>query len=172
MGVEPEQTSGQKAANQAIQEIHSRSFSGRHPELGKMIKCTACGRRHRDSNKHEAKYIAVAGETPATESLIESRRIRLVLGAAVFKGKRRKPPLNKKTNEYVQLVRSFLPNEYTPEEMEKARNKAKRILAEKYGRYGFLLPKWQSQKEVREKANKTVDSTEAVRPAEAKVSVS
>jgi hypothetical protein len=31
----------------ATKEIASRSFSKRHPELGKMINCAVCGRRHR-----------------------------------------------------------------------------------------------------------------------------
>jgi hypothetical protein len=137
-----------------------------------MIKCQVCSRRHRASIVHEQKFatgrydlrdpkpLLIAGVTPETESLIEERRIRLVFGAAGFKGKRRKPPLNKKANEFVQVVRSFLPDEYTHEELETARRKAKRILAEKYGRYGFLPPKWQSQKEAREKANIQVKETE------------
>lgn len=169
------QTIAQKAAVQAIKEIHNRSFSGRNAELGKMIKCTACGRRHRESEIHKAKYIAVAGETPETESLIEERRIRLVVGAAAFKGKRKKPPLNKRANEYVQVVRSLLPDEYTHEEMEKARKKAKRILANKYGRYGFLPPKWQNRKEANAKVitqTETADSTEAIQPDTAEVPVS
>jgi hypothetical protein len=37
-------TSSEEAAFQAIQAIRSRSFSGRHPELGKMLKCQVCGR--------------------------------------------------------------------------------------------------------------------------------
>ena len=32
----------------ALAEIASRSFSARNPELGKMIKCQYCGRRHRE----------------------------------------------------------------------------------------------------------------------------
>jgi hypothetical protein len=32
-------------------EFKTRSFSGRHSELGKMIKCVKCGRRHRDSEE-------------------------------------------------------------------------------------------------------------------------
>lgn len=35
------------AANAALGSIEDRSFSGRHPELGKMINCQVCHRRHR-----------------------------------------------------------------------------------------------------------------------------
>jgi len=139
----------ERATAKAIEEIHSRSFSGRNPELGKMINCH-CGRRHRESEKHDMKYIAEAGKTPATESLIEERRIRLTVGAAAFKWKRRKPHLNKRANEFVQLVYSLVPDIYTHEQLEKARRKAKRILAKKYGRHGFLPPVWQKQKEAHE----------------------
>lgn len=31
----------------ALAEVRGRSFSGRHPELGKMVKCHFCGLRHR-----------------------------------------------------------------------------------------------------------------------------
>jgi hypothetical protein len=34
------------------EEHYNKSFSQRHPELGKMIKCQTCGRRHRTSEKH------------------------------------------------------------------------------------------------------------------------
>lgn len=144
---QPDMTDAQKAEAQALQAIHNRSFSGRHQDLGKMVNCKVCDLRHRESEVHKPKYIAVAGETPATESLIEKNRIRLTVGAAQFKGKRKRPPLNKRTNEFVQLVRSLLPNEYEHEELEKARSEAKRILAKKYGRHGFLPPVWQSRKE-------------------------
>jgi|HubBroStandDraft_2_1064218.scaffolds.fasta_scaffold18466_5 hypothetical protein len=37
--------------------LKERSFSGRNPELGPMIKCVRCGQRHRDNVKHdEIKY--------------------------------------------------------------------------------------------------------------------
>jgi hypothetical protein len=157
----------QKAAAAAILAIQARSFSGRNPELGKMFWCPVCGLRHRSSIHHEQVFAKrwivvdgqkvyteeqlIAGKTPETECLIEANQVRVNEGARLFKGKRRKPPLNKRTNEYVQLVYSLLPDEYEHEQLEKARHKAKRILAEKYGRYGFLPPLWQSRKEAREK---------------------
>jgi hypothetical protein len=33
--------------------LPERSFSGRNPELGPMIKCAQCGLRHRDNVKHD-----------------------------------------------------------------------------------------------------------------------
>lgn len=33
--------------------LTERSFSGRNPELGPMIKCAQCGQRHRDNVKHD-----------------------------------------------------------------------------------------------------------------------
>src|SRR5271157_976154 len=35
----------------ALVEVRGRSFSGRHPELGKMIKCRICGLRHRQNER-------------------------------------------------------------------------------------------------------------------------
>jgi hypothetical protein len=34
-------------------ELPKRSFSGRNPELGPMIKCVRCGQRHRDNVQHD-----------------------------------------------------------------------------------------------------------------------
>jgi len=40
----------------ATVEIGGRSFSGRHPELGKMVNCAVCGLRHRTINKCEQRF--------------------------------------------------------------------------------------------------------------------
>lgn len=95
---------GQLAAEQALQAIRDRSFSGRHPELGKMINCQICGLRHRENErKCEVHYHKidgvpqVAGETPATkfditfEGDIPLKKARQVFGARFFKGKRKRP---------------------------------------------------------------------------------
>jgi hypothetical protein len=152
--------SGQQAATDALKEIYARSFSGRHPELGRMIKCQVCGFRHREAIQHNQifakRWIVVngekiytdeqliAGKTPETEILLESQQIRLIVGASAFKGKRKNPPLNRRANEVVQLTLSLVSDKCTREE---ALNKARRILVKKYGRCGFLPPKWQRQKE-------------------------
>lgn len=158
---------GQQAAAQALLDIRSRSFSGRNPELGKMTKCQVCGLRHRIAIVHAQVFakrwkvengkkvytdeLLIAGQTPETESLIEARKVRLIVGATPFKGKRRNPPLNKRANEFVQLVRNYLPDEYTQEDMQKARAKARRILVQRYGRFGFL----ESNRKVRKDVRKT-----------------
>lgn len=36
-----------KASEGFYESLKDRSYSGRHPELGKMIKCAVCGLRHR-----------------------------------------------------------------------------------------------------------------------------
>jgi hypothetical protein len=41
----------QKAAKMALAKIRSRSYSERHPELGKMINCQFCGLRHRQNER-------------------------------------------------------------------------------------------------------------------------
>lgn len=46
------------AVQQALVDIRGRSFSGRHPELGKMIKCPVCGLRHRAAQKCEQRFKA------------------------------------------------------------------------------------------------------------------
>lgn len=91
----------------------------------------------------DPKPLLIAGETPETKPVPPMTGIKVVLGAQVFKGKRIKPHFGKRANEFIQLVYTLVPDEYTPEELEKARNKAKRVLATKYGRHGFLPPVWQ-----------------------------
>lgn len=41
------------ARQRFAKELPQRSFSGRNPELGPMIKCAQCGLRHRDNVKHD-----------------------------------------------------------------------------------------------------------------------
>ena len=38
-----------EAVAKALQAIRNRSYAGRHPELGKMVNCPVCDRRHRGS---------------------------------------------------------------------------------------------------------------------------
>src|SRR2546423_938656 len=47
---------GQDVAETVLAEIRGRSFSGRHPELGRMIKCQVCRSRHRSSTQCEQKF--------------------------------------------------------------------------------------------------------------------
>jgi hypothetical protein len=137
---ELENTSRNNSVEQALQAVHERirvlSFSGRHPDLGKMFKCQVCGIRHRQAERDCKQVFAkrgamelIAGQTPETETVIEARKIRAIVGAKIFKGKRLKPHLNKRQLQFVELVRKLVPDEYTQEDLNKARAKAKRILA-------------------------------------------
>lgn len=74
-----------KTVENALLEIRGRSFSGRHPELGKMIKCQVCGTRHRKNERLCIQKIVVP--VPATRKGI--------LGAAAFAKKRYRPHSNR-----------------------------------------------------------------------------
>jgi len=107
-----------EAASSALDSIASRSFSGRHPELGKMIKCQVCGRRHRDSQKciqaFTTKWFEEDLETGIIESIFataaphdQKPTKRQVAGAAAFEGKRLKPRLNSKDLRVVERTREI-----------------------------------------------------------------
>lgn len=152
-----------KQIQAALQEIKTRSFSGRNPQYGKMINCH-CGHRHREFDAY-TKYIVDLDtgirtkETvvlrPACEQKFakdpegnERNLARMtqtkntVLGARMFKGKRIKPHLNKRKLRFVEIVRNLLPDEYTQEDMEQARRTAARQLSRIFGRYNILPALW------------------------------
>lgn len=154
------------AALEALVSISGRSFSARHPELGRMVKCQVCNRRHRDSIKCEQKFVelwveedletgektviyATAVQPKGTEIRgqisAEQPTMKQILGAAAFKTKRLNPHPNKRNLQYVELVRALTPDEFDEVDLEKAKKRAKRILAKKLGRFGFLPPIWKRQ---------------------------
>jgi hypothetical protein len=143
---------GLAASALALKEIKSRSFSGRNPELGKMIKCQVCQKRHRDSIKCEQKFVELyveedleTGEvTPILAMAAKNTRFGLV-GHAPFKGKRVHPHSNQRNLQLIEAVRALLPDEYDENDLKKARTRARRILSKKLGRHGFLPPKWMKQ---------------------------
>ncbi len=49
-------TEVQDAIAKFFAEFKERSYSGRHPELGKMVNCAICGTRHRASQVCEQKF--------------------------------------------------------------------------------------------------------------------
>ncbi len=86
----------------AHKEIRSRSFSGRHPEFGKMVKCQVCQRRHRDFIKCEQQFVQLwvdedveTGERTIGYASLppENKKMtsKMTFGAAAFKGKRLNP---------------------------------------------------------------------------------
>lgn len=147
--LESKPTVSEQVVVDALEAITSRSFSGRHPELGRMVNCQVCSTRHRE-NEHKCvqkfatgrwdmrdpKPLLIAGETPETEAVIN--KLKIVIGAKAFKGRRLKPHHNHRAMLFIEEVRKLTPDEYTQEDLEKARKRAKRILAKRYGRHGFL----------------------------------
>jgi hypothetical protein len=149
----PKPTAGGLVASAiALEEIKRRSFSGRHPELGKMIKCAVCQKRHRDSIKCEQKFVELyveedleTGEvTPILAMAAQNTRFGIV-GRLPFKGKRVHPHPNCRNLQLIEAVRALLPDEYDDNDLKKARARARRILSKKLGRHGFLPPIWMRQ---------------------------
>lgn len=99
---------GQQVIADALEAIRNRSFSGRHPELGKMINCPHCDLRHRENERkceqrfatgrydlRDPKPLLIAGQTPETSSL-KGVTARSVLGAAFFSRRRIRPHSNRR----------------------------------------------------------------------------
>ncbi len=75
----PEPNEALKTAIDKFEEnLRSLSFSGRHPELGRMIKCDGCGRRHRSSIIHERKFATDIHGIPCEPRIAEPKRFRQV----------------------------------------------------------------------------------------------
>lgn len=74
--------------NDTLQAITERSFSGRHPELGKMINCKFCGHRHRE-NERNCKQVFAKDENGIDRTVPQTRKG--IYGAAMF-AKRRVHP--------------------------------------------------------------------------------
>ena len=76
----PETNESNQELVQAVEkfdaEYRDRSFSGRHPELGRMIKCDGCGRRHRSSIIHERKFATDIKGVPCPPRIAETKRYR------------------------------------------------------------------------------------------------
>lgn len=123
------------AISKAVGEIQGRSFSGRNPELGKMIKCQVCGRRHRevqnlythseqDGIKKATKFVVritcaqqfkelhveedlATGEKTLIYAMAAQNTKNGIIGSRAFKGKRLKPHLNRKKLLFVERVRQL-----------------------------------------------------------------
>ena len=89
----PEQAKLLAATAKFYQSQRSRPFSERHPELGKMINCVVCDRRHRSSVKCEPMY-AVGQYDPEKKVLIAPKTRKGIVGAAAFAKKRIRPHRN------------------------------------------------------------------------------
>ncbi len=62
------------AAEEFERERKQRSFSGRNPQLGPMIKCPVCTRRHRDNEQCLVNY---AVNADGEQQVAETKRFRL-----------------------------------------------------------------------------------------------
>lgn len=124
-----------KLVVKALNSIEDRSFSGRNPQLGKMIKCPVHGIRHRDIIKCEPKYAydytledMETGEKTDVLRVLPQKTRNQVMGAAMFKGKRRKPHMSRRKLQFVEIVRGLLADEYTREDLLNARRKATKLM--------------------------------------------
>jgi hypothetical protein len=102
------------------QSLLERSFSGRHPELGRMMKCQICGLRHRAVTECVERVVVPTAKTRKG-----------VLGAARFAKHRTSPHHSARLIRLVQLTQDLFPK-YFPEQisdpqkaMEAARGEAK-----------------------------------------------
>lgn len=102
----------------ALSGIGARSFSGRHPELGKMLNCQVCNRRHRGAQC--AQMFAIShyeGDVTIVYREAEMRFITMpdgterqdVVGKNAFKGKRQHRRPNKWGNQLIAKTRELYP---------------------------------------------------------------
>ena len=111
----------QQAIAKFNKEHAEKSFSGRHPELGRMINCQICGNRHREhdsivvctqrfcTSKHDSSVLLTsdsAHDGPAT--------IKDVIGAAAFAKKRRNPHFSHRRLQLVQMTQQIFHEEFEP----------------------------------------------------------
>jgi hypothetical protein len=127
------------AADAALAAIADRSFSGRHPELGRMIKCQVCRSRHRSSQKCEQKFKQLwidedieTGELSIQYAIVplpgQNGTPKSIVGAAYFAKKRKNPHPSRRKLQFIELVRKLIPDEYTQEDLKDARELAAEIL--------------------------------------------
>lgn len=122
--------------------FEARSFSERHPELGKMLKCQICLTRHRSSKVCTQRF-AVGTHDPRPEGekvlLVASQTTRKGLyGAAQFAKKRIKPHHSHRMLRLVQMTQDLFPKYYPGQiddpakAMHAARGEAHAILRRGY----------------------------------------
>lgn len=128
------------AADVALGDIKHRSFSGRHPELGKMIKCQVCNRRHRQPQcTAEYKQLWMDEDVETGERTIvyatvplhnQKPTIKAVFGAKQFKGKRKSQRPSQKGLQLVELTRALYPSLDGAFDTDEDQMKAARAIAE------------------------------------------
>jgi len=153
-----ETTASQGTLDAARLALRSRPFSERHRELGKMIKCQICGRRHRQMSLPpcEQKFTQVVKdgyeyfrEEPKTGTLVPKLRTAIdpelqptpnqVVGAAAFRKRRYNPHPNAKNLSLIERTRqvfaemgfTITEGEQAQKNMQIARKEAHRVLRKK-----------------------------------------
>ena len=127
------------AAEMALKQIKNRSFSARHPELGKMMNCQVCDLRHRSSQKCEQKFKELwidedleTGEFSTQYAIVplpgQNGTPKSIVGAAQFAKKRRNPHPSRRKLQFIRLVRRVTPDEVTQDELQHARDMAVELL--------------------------------------------
>lgn len=93
------------AVEQALEQIHSRSFAGRNPHLGKMINCAVCNLRHRENQTPKCEQSIVVELVPP-EGLTQLTH-RQIMGAK-FYNRQRQAPRNRPKNKMHYWLRVIL----------------------------------------------------------------
>jgi hypothetical protein len=105
-----------------LADFKNRSFGGRHPELGKMIKCQVCGTRHRSMIKckqqfkelHIEEDLETGEKTPVLATCIPHGAkpgTRQIVGAAGFKGRRHNPHPSHRDQMLIQRSKEIFAKE-------------------------------------------------------------
>lgn len=109
-----------KVVDKVVDDIKHLSYAKRHPELGKMINCQVCGMRHFSSKvcqqRFAIKHIEEDTETgerttvyaTATPHHAKHPTVNQVIGAAAFKGKRRKSHISRNKLRFIEKVRKLM----------------------------------------------------------------
>lgn len=118
------------AVKKALKGIHDRPFSGRHPELGKMLNCKVCGQRHRSSMICLQKFEVLAEDEDletGEKTVIYATAIpadgkatpKQVVGAAVFAKKRQLRRPNPSDLQIVEITRRiYNQDDFDPDKPE------------------------------------------------------
>jgi hypothetical protein len=85
-----------KAISDFKESQESKSFSQRHPELGKMINCAVCGLRHRDRVVCNQRFALYEDGT---------ERVNEHVGNSIFNKKRFHPHPNKRNLQLIERTR-------------------------------------------------------------------
>lgn len=160
----------QKAIDTTLKTIEDRSFSGRHPELGKMIKCLVCGLRHRSAIKCVQRFKELhieedleTGEKTTVYATAAQNTRKGVLGAAAFAKKRFHPHLSRKKLLFVERVRQlFGEGTFDPEspEYQKALEHARKLALRQLRREARQLAKqYRSQQHLSRRINRGLASS-------------